>query len=74
VANDDECIEVERNPEGAGMVVRVRFEPAEVEAVLSRAEFEDQPVTAYIHDLVVEHAQQLTWTKTMPAPWGAARR
>jgi len=67
----DESLAVERS-EGSGMLLSLRFDPEETDAILARASFEDLGVVAYGKRCILEHARMYSWTKTLPQPWSSA--
>jgi len=68
----EETLNIERS-ERSGMVLRVRFDPDETDAVLGRAEFEGLKVTEYAKRTILEHARMYTWTKTLPTAWNVTQ-
>ena len=67
----EETLNIERS-ERSGMVLSIRFDPDETDAVLGRASFEDLGVVAYAKRTILEHARMYTWTKTLPVPWNVS--
>jgi hypothetical protein len=58
----DEPLDVERNPSGrSGGVIAVSFGGDEMDLIFARAELERKPITAYVHDLVMQHARDDAW-------------
>ena len=60
----DEPIDVERNPEGSGLVISVRISPNEATEVLRCAEFDGKFLAEWVHDLVIQRVYQTPWVRS----------